>query len=222
MSIAFGATTQSTNGGGNLTFSHTTSGTNRMLFVGAVGGVLGTGISNDITAISYNSVALTKINEKQINTGGTGRWVSLWYLIAPTTGANNVVVTSGSSDFTGGIAVSYTGALQSGVPDASVTNSGTNVTTMDFTVTTVADNCWGVLMVNSQGVAPSAGTNSTLRGSNVNPDAFDTNGSFGTAGVNKTMNITDSGSNFVAGCMATFAPDGLAPVVSNGNFLAFF
>ncbi len=205
MAIGFSSTSESTNGGGNLTFAHTTSGANRILFVGAVGGNILIGNPNDITAIAYNGTSMIKVDEKQTPAGATGRWVSLWYLIAPDSGTNNVVITSGSADFTGGIAISYTGALQSGVPDAKVTNSATNTTSLDFTLTTVTDNCWGVLVVNSQGNRPVAGTNATLRGNNINPDAFDTNGSLGTAG-SKTMNVTDTVANFVAGVMASFSP----------------
>ena len=109
MAIAFDASSAGTSVTSTTqTLAHTCSGVNRILFVN-------TGITSadTIPGITYNGVALTKI-ASVIN----GRYFSLWYLIAPATGANNIVVTSSVSDILRSCAVSYTGAKQSGVPDA--------------------------------------------------------------------------------------------------------
>ena len=122
-----------------LTFSHTTSGSDRLLFVG---GHDINGASSIITGITYGGVAMTKINE--IRVGTDERWITLWYLIAPAAGANNVIVTSSSSENLRFSALSYTGALQSGVPDASATDAEASSTTVATTLTTVKDNCWEI------------------------------------------------------------------------------
>jgi hypothetical protein len=140
MAIAFdsGTFVQSTTGT-TLTFSHTTTGNQRILFVG---GHDINGASSIITGITYGGVAMTKINEVRVGTDE--RWITLWYLLAPATGANNVIVTSSSSENLRFSALSYTGALQSGVPDASATASEGNSTTIATNLTTVKDNCWEI------------------------------------------------------------------------------
>jgi hypothetical protein len=124
---------------GSFTFAFTVGGgTNRILFVCA--GHVST--TEQITAITYNGVALTKIGY-----AANGSGTALWYLIAPASGANNLVFTAlgGSTVFVG--ASSYSGAKQSGQPDASVvdtTHAASAGGDQAFTtsVTTVADQDW--------------------------------------------------------------------------------
>lgn len=123
---------------------------NRILFVG-VGHATTT---EQITAITYAGVSLTKVGYA-VNGSGS----ALWYLIAPATGANNLVFTAlgGSTVFVS--ASSYSGAKQTGQPDASVidtTHSASAGADAAFTtaVTTVADQDWIIAL--SHG--PSFGT----------------------------------------------------------------
>lgn len=73
----------------SLTWSHTTSGSDRCIIVVAGGGD-GTLTEINPSSVTYNGVGLTKLSF----TNGTS-WVgvSMWYLVAPATGTNNVVVT---------------------------------------------------------------------------------------------------------------------------------
>lgn len=81
---------------GTITHSHTVAaGTNRILLVASARAeVTGT---PDITGITYNGSALTAVTNGDQNTGVTWERVQWWYLIGPSTGANNLVMTLGDS-----------------------------------------------------------------------------------------------------------------------------
>lgn len=106
MPIAFDVA--SVAGGGSsitsLTWPHTCSGDNLFLFVSteAYSG-------SNPTGVTYNGVALTNlwVQEPSNHKG------SAWYLVAPTTGEHNVVVTwATSQDYVAAGAASYTGVHQ--------------------------------------------------------------------------------------------------------------
>lgn len=192
MAIAFSSKTQQKVAGGNATntFSHTISGSDTILFVA---------VSNEnagsMTGVTYNGVAMTEI--------GTGQGtLHLYYLINPTTGANNVVATrSGTSNDFHAWALSYTGVKQTGQPDAD-----SKATTLTGTVTTVADNCWGIMVARADnaGLAPS--TNSTER---TTPDGYDAWGVFDTNGVITpagSFSMSATGGGGLSNVMASFAP----------------
>lgn len=120
------------------TFSHTMgTGVNGILFVGAT-----VHIAQTVTGITYNGVAMTSVGSKATASAIT----YLFYLLAPATGANNVVVTSSLSDTITASSMSFTGAKQSGQPDASSTGGVTTTTAYSQAVTTIADNCWTVFV----------------------------------------------------------------------------
>lgn len=153
MAIAFDASSgqdvASTNG---LSFSHTCTGSNGMLLVSVYNA------STTVTSVTYNSVAMTLID----SSGTSNANVQLYYLIAPTTGANTLVVSSSGGGVLGASSASYTGVKQSAQPDNSVRqSSGTSPNTT--TLTTVADNCWTVLGAVDQDGSLAASTGSTAR-----------------------------------------------------------
>lgn len=185
------------NPGSSLTWSHTCTGSERILFVSA------TINRSSITGITYGGVSMTAIGSPTL--GGDGFYNYLYYLVAPATGANNVVITPGSSVLILGSSVSYTGAAQTGQPDGSNSQTGTN-SSMTTSITTTADNCWAVLHVRAcdLGVS-SAGTGSTQR-TNTNGyiQIYDSNGPKTPAG-SLSMTVTQT-SQPVVHKMATFAP----------------
>lgn len=182
----------------SLTFSHTCTGSNLLLFVG----VRWDGWSDSITGVTYNWVAMTKIIWH--NDAGNRR-TYLRYLIAPATWAHNVVVSSSWSVLLNGNASSYTWCKQSWVPDASAKNSNASASSLTTSMTTVADNCWGVL-VGVTNVTQAAGTWSTQRTLSTDTafGIYDTNGALTPAG-SKSMQVTAVawGMNTV---MASFEP----------------
>lgn len=146
--IAFDATAnaQSAANASSLTFSHTVSGANRLLHVG-VSYARGSGSGITVSGVTYAAVAMTSIRS-DCNTGGaTEPCTAIFYLIAPATGANNVVITMSAAVGSGrtivGGAISLTGAHQTSPLDAHNGNNSFDVG-ISVSVTTVADNCWVV------------------------------------------------------------------------------
>ncbi|HXP17203.1 MAG TPA: DUF11 domain-containing protein, partial [Terriglobales bacterium] len=97
-----------------VTFAHTSAGTNLVLVVGvSINITNNTGAT--VTGVTYNGIALSSAGAH--NDAGNTRRVEMWTLIAPATGAHNVVVTlnlPGASGTLGVVvgAVTFTGADQ--------------------------------------------------------------------------------------------------------------
>lgn len=141
--------------GTSLTYSHTTSGSARILFVG----VSTESASDLVTGITYNGVSMTRIQFQS----GNGEGTYLYYLINPSLGANNVVISTSSSTGIRSASVSYTGALQSGQPDASTKQTTASTNPFATSLTTVADKSWMVSYAQSNGFVVSASTGTTFR-----------------------------------------------------------
>jgi hypothetical protein len=108
MAIAYDTSTDGGNNGGangTLSWSHTTSGSDRLLIVTLFGD--SDGGADDISSITYNSVGLTLLAKR--TDAGLFRAMYVYYLLNPASGANNVVVTAGSTHYLGAGAASYTG-----------------------------------------------------------------------------------------------------------------
>jgi len=169
MAIAFDASTQGSTGGSPHSYSHTCTGTDRILYVHIflVGG------ARTISAISYNSVAMTLVDSR-INAGADST-AFLYRLVNPDSGSNTVSITF-SATFGVSVATSYTGAKQSGGVFVSGTGIGNPTVTIDITPNS-ADN-WIVMACGADDQAPTAANSSFLRqvGANVAITAFDTNG----------------------------------------------
>ena len=199
--IAFDASAQATGGTSSpITWSHTCSTSdNRILFVATFS-------QGTISAVSYNSLALTKILDYDY-TSPTGNG-ELWYLIAPATGANTVSITH-SGSYTVAVSGSYTGVNQTGFPDASdtQTSGAGDVTTLTSTVTTVADNCWLVAGTTNEGAALTAGSGAYLRqvGSNAAVALFDSNSAITPAG-SSSMTVDHTPTEAMAMGMVSIAP----------------
>ena len=150
MAISFDASSSGSTTDTSLTFSHTCTGSNLILFISAR-----TNNNATVTGITYNSVAMTRIATGTVNPISS-RYVTLFYLLSPATGAHDIVISLSGSDSVGGHGLSYTGALQSGVPDASDTTSVTGTSSTND-VTTVANNCW-IVTTHANSEADSVGT----------------------------------------------------------------
>jgi hypothetical protein len=143
MSISFDSATTSSfvNPGTSVTYSHTCSGINRILFV------LVTGSSSTTTfSATYDGVSMTQIGSIVSSAEGVKR--ALFYLIAPNSGAHNIVATANGAAYMDSLAHSYTGAKQSGQPDVSSSGTGTvSSSPWQFTATVIpnADKSWSVM-----------------------------------------------------------------------------
>jgi hypothetical protein len=151
--IAFDAATGSNNAS---SYTHVTSGANRILFVANRAGA---------GAPTYNGVALTLIQALTL-TGATGSVVTplqLWGLVNPALGSNTVV--NGSSD-SSSCALSINNAKQSLSFDATVTNeSAAGATSLTTSVTTITDRSMVICAEAGYffGAQPLSGTNLTFR-----------------------------------------------------------
>lgn len=146
--------------------------------------------ANNVTNVQWNGTGLTQIGSA-LKASGDTVWLSAWYLVAPASGNYNLVANFGTNTravIYGGF---YTGAKQSGQPDAS--NSGNqsgNPHTLN--VTTVADNCW----IMTADCAPNRGTFSSSSNFTQRQDVAaqetifgDSNGALTPAG-SKTVSVT--------------------------------
>jgi len=153
MAVAFDAVGPSGGGGAGssnptspLTWSHTCTGTNRVLYVGVVIGDRNNDADQAITGVTYNSVALTKIGST-IHTGANHfGFIELWRLINPDTGSNTVSVswTNSSPDVLDSIeagSVSFTGVHQT-TPEVSAhtTNNTGSGSSFSLSVTSSTGN----------------------------------------------------------------------------------
>lgn len=197
----------------SLTYAHTTTGSDPILFAMGRDKVAAASV---VTGITYNSVSLTNVNGVQIP---SSRFMWIYYMVAPATGAHNVVVSASESVSLRSYAATYSGAKQSSQPDGNNTTTGTNPNlTISNTITTTADNCWMIMYLNDdQGaITYSTSTGDTIR---LNNDGggmcfMDTGGPITPAGSN-TMTLT--GTNGSRGGLAvSFSP----VVASTGNFLS--
>lgn len=204
---------------GTLQWNHTCTGSNLLLLVAFNGDNIGG--ADDITGVTYNSVAMTLLKKITTATGGD-RYTYIYGLLGPATGTHQVSITAGSAHLLQGGSASYTGVLQSGLPDASTTSvSSTGATTWTTSLTSIADNCWMFLIENCYegGAGPGAGTGSTRRtfdGTDGGWGIFDNNAAIHPAASNSMT--TTLGSNpfglAIIHVAITFAPAGAAPVTS--------
>lgn len=147
MAIAFDAVSN-LNGApsSSLSWSHTCTGADRILIVG-----IAQRNGRSVTAITYNGVAMTLIG----TSGDTFTTISMYYLLAPATGANTISITFSSSDSdNNGMAVSYTGVHQTTPLGTfvSASNPGSGSTTPSVTASSAS----GELVVDTVSVQSSA------------------------------------------------------------------
>jgi len=115
--------TASGSGTGPFSFSHTCSGSDRLLFVA----VSHYHVNNTVSGITYNSVAMTAVPSGAANNGQF--FVTLYYLIAPASGSNTVSVSVSGGVYDIGIAaISFTGEHQTTPIGTAVTATGSSTT----------------------------------------------------------------------------------------------
>jgi hypothetical protein len=157
MAIAFDSSTQGYGSGNTLTVAHTCSGSNRILFVLAASSYSAVVVNS----VTYGGQSMTKIAS---HSNGGAAEISLWYIVAPAIGSNNIVVTASQSSGLAVTTASYTGASQTGVPDAYQIRTYTGyLSSFSETMSSVADNCWFIWGAHTLGAAVTAGANTVVR-----------------------------------------------------------
>lgn len=208
MAIAFdnsGGSGNWTSGASSVSYTHTTAGSNLVLFMGAANY---SGIARTVSGITYNSVAATKANGITAALEGNNQDAELWYLDSPATGSNTVAVTlTGTADFQTALSLSYTGKTVSGL-DANATsqNTGTSTSSPACNVTVVHSDCWLVGLGYSRfGGTPTAGTATTSRrDTGVGHIMGDSNGVVSTGAQTLAFTV-GSASTWPGVCSASFS-----------------
>lgn len=161
----------------SLSWSHTWSGSNRMLSVD----VAMLSVTNTVTAMTYGGATCTLVGAQSI-AGGTGR-IEQWRICsgdsgAPGTGANTISVTLSGSLACAGVAVSRTGVHQTSPTESWTGNSGINVGAANATVNVlpVADKTIVHAAIATNDAAATAGQTSRndvtgAAGSGINEDS---------------------------------------------------
>lgn len=189
-----------------LTWNHTCSGSDRILFV-AVEFAFSTSAPTVTCTATYNGVSMTSINYAADTASFAG--AQLFYLINPATGTNQVSVTTSVSGGTythSGLSTSYNGAAQTAQPDSSARTQTTTQTTVTQATTVVASNCWLVGIISQgHGNYTSLGAGTTLRErGNLFGTLVDSNGTVGTG--SQSLSITYPGSASSCAIVASFRP----------------
>lgn len=198
MAIAFDAASEGNTGSGSsLTVSHTCTGSDRILWVA------GFTTGNDtVTGVTYNSVAMTQAVKFTTSSSQTAY---LYYLVAPATGANNIVLSDSGTNNLTIVGMSFTGASQTGVPDATA-SAGGDSTLATTNLTTVADNSFGVYCCRFNTGTISAGTGMTIAGGSSIPAQGGYTTVAKTPAGTQTMSQNSSASTIWGIVAASFAP----------------
>lgn len=204
MAIALDATSSTSSASASsLTWAHTITGSQTILIVGV-------GMDADTTCtVTYNGVSMTEIGNAQRSAGGVKTF--LFYLVAPTTGTNNIIATLGTATKVASGATSYTGAAQSGQPDSFTATFNDATTSFTVSTTVVASNCWLVGATRMQdGLAEptTAGgvtrTEAPTTGAGQKTVLSDSNGTVGTGSQSITWG--QGSADNISGVVASIAP----------------
>lgn len=197
--IAVDATSVGVNTTGtSATYAHTCSGNNRILFVALYVG----STTNLVTGVTYAGVSMTLVNSANVGAGST-RY--LYSLIAPATGANNVVILTSASTIIRACSVSYTGVSQTGQPDAQSIINEFGTIDLNSSVTTQSDKSWVIMYAYGTDQAIISGC--TLRASATGVTSikiYDSGAAITPAGI-KTF-VVHFGEWTYTSIMASFSP----------------
>lgn len=164
-------------------FTHTCSGTNRILLV-EVAQIASR--SDLITGVTYNGVSMTRtFFLPMANTRSAA--IYGYHLTAPSTGTNTISVSKTTTTQTSNQAGSYNGVHQTNPVNIHATHTLFNASSISTTITTTVDDCWMVGMLYNSNFAPSPTNSLTTSYESplqVNGAAMaDSNGSLGPAGT---------------------------------------
>lgn len=211
MAIALDATSNSGTLSASVTtinWNHTVvAGSNLILWVSLL-----TPAGDKMTTVTWNTTETMTQASKKASTASLGV-VYTYFIVNPTSGTHAITTTNVASEVSGS-ACSYTGAAQTGVPDA--TNGYTAASTpLSGSITTVATNCWVFTSCGSDygnaTMQPTAGV--TQRGQGLIQSSGDSNGALAAGSFSQTWK-DNTGNADVFFTTASFAP---APVAA-GNF----
>jgi hypothetical protein len=199
--IAFDAKTHQTDGGGAVaskTVAHTVTGSNPYL----IDFNEGTNAAADrITGVTYNAVSMSS---QQSTKGDSGRFISTFVKANPSTGTNNLIISSSPSDIIGASIISLSGAQQTDTPDSKNTATSASTASLSVSTTVVAANSW--LVAFSHGTCLTAGAGTNVR-SETTADGYvsgDSNGTVSTG--SQSLVFTNGAAGAVTALILSIAP----------------
>lgn len=200
------ATDLGNNGSAASPYSHAYtvgSGSNRLLLACFTGDLV-TG-NDDITSVTYNSVAMTLVGKL---TSNINRFTYLYYLLNPASGSNTLTVNYGSTHYILLGAASYAGVGSTSQPDATfATNTVNPSTTLTTSITTATNNSWAMVCGYPPGTAVN-GSNTTVRtkdGAFNTWGFWDTNAALTPSG-SQSINVQQTSSNVLTSGVTAFHP----------------
>lgn len=139
--ITFDAAVDGGNNGGSgtLTWTHTCSGSNRLLVINITGDTA----TDGITGVTYNGVSASLVTKLAPDNSGDltgGRWQYMYYLLNPASGSHSVSITISGTQYIVGQSASWTGVNQSSAPISSASALTLNSSPVTKSLTTTADN----------------------------------------------------------------------------------
>jgi len=176
----------------STSWSHTCTGTNRLLVVGvAVGDTSGTGT---IGSVTYNNVVMTSVAKVFTNNTAAAGFVEMFQLVAPATGANTVAVTASTTmNALSAGSVSFTGVHQTTPVGSPVTAFGNSSTPAATVTGTTAGNM--VVDAACAGIDFTADTQTMRWRRNTNTDTGAGNGTQSTAAAGGSVTMSHTISN---------------------------
>ena len=168
---------------------------------------------------TYNGVSMTLVGTA--NNGGTLR-TDVYYLAAPASGSNTLATSGTGSTYRSLQAIAYSGAKQTGQPDASSLPTGSAGTSLTTSITTIAANAWIVGLYNNDNGGTVTANNSAVKiGSTFsNPGAVDMIWDTNTPIVTPAA-TTVGGQSTVSGNQTILAISIAPAVASSSAFFAF-
>jgi hypothetical protein len=165
--------------------------------------------TSTVTGIKYGGVSMTKAVGGR--SSSADRMISIWYLVAPATGSNDVVVTSSTSQALRFGAISYSGVAQSSPTDGTDTTlNQTGATTISTDITTTTDNCWMFMFAkdNAGSKTYSSTTGDTIRlaTDDGGHSSSDTGAAITPAGSNTMTHQVNSGTVTIGAIAVAFKP----------------
>lgn len=198
----------------SLSWNHTMgAGANGILWVS-----VWTGITSNISGVTFNGSPLTAYKTQQVKSTGGTSFQSVYYILGPASGTHSVVVSLSATDNVFGSSGSWTGVNQAAPDSFALHVSADGATTLTTSNTTVADNCWVVCFeqgFSSDNSGPAAGAGSTVRvtdnsGLGVS-GIFDSNGVVHPAGsYSMTTTRVGSASDKIGHILVGIAPPAVA------------
>lgn len=186
----------------------TVSGTNNMLLVAVSDQDNSNNANTNVTGVTCNGVAMTKIDVQAVN-AGYGNSISLWGLLGATSG--NIVATR--NHVQDALAISYTlySNVDQSTPISSLTKTkgGSTASSFTGTLTTSTTFCWLAMGVYSSvggdTLSPSSGCIKRISTNGSINSYFDSAGSSPTATSN-SIAVADTGSHVYGYVMVEIRP----------------